>query len=148
MDTNNAAFCDYVDQVINEFSPGTPLFSDVDRLAELKQLLLSGAGIETLKSFFRGTWSDNFLNYYGDAHLRSKEVIPAIIRRIDQRLAKKKKIEAATFLLRGEIRDAELNGMMRESVALDYIESLNKVERELLVYSLKGYNKVNSMKES
>jgi hypothetical protein len=36
------------------------------------------------------------------------------------------------MFLRSEIRDAELKGKMKESVALDYIEALHGIESALL----------------
>lgn len=60
---------------------------------------------------------------------------------VDQeRLAQKEQIESAALLLRRVTSDAEMNGMLRESTALDYIEVINNIERDLVAYSLKEYN--------
>lgn len=64
---------------------------------------------------------------------------------VDQeRLAQKEQIESAALLLRRVTSDAEMNGMLRESTALDYIEVINNIERDLVAYSLKEYNKIGS----
>lgn len=62
---------------------------------------------------------------------------------VDQeRLAQKEQIESAALLLRRVTSDAEMNGMLRESTALDYIEVINNIERDLVAYSLKEYNRI------
>lgn len=57
-------------------------------------------------------------------------------------LAQKEQIESAALLLRRVTSDAEMNGMLRESTALDYIEVINNIERDLVAYSLKEYNRI------
>ena len=62
---------------------------------------------------------------------------------VDQeRLAQKEQIESAALFLRRVTSDAEMNGMLRESTALDYIEVINNIERDLVAYSLKEYNNI------
>ena len=57
-------------------------------------------------------------------------------------LAQKEQIESAALFLRRVTSDAEMNGMLRESTALDYIEVINNIERDLVAYSLKEYNNI------
>ncbi len=64
------------------------------------------------------------------------------LRSMEQQFAEKEQIESAALLLRRAISDAEINGMLRESTALDYTIVINNIERDLVAYSLKEYNNI------
>lgn len=65
-----------------------------------------------------------------------------------QQSSETQQIESAAYFLRRLTSDAEINGMLRTSTAVDYTETLYKIERDLIAYSSHKQGNNNGIKSN